>query len=112
MRVTVFGASGVQGAAQVAALSRAGHHPIAVSRNPKAANIDGNDIETCAADFTDTEALQRSIKDADAIFLNLPSTSFQPAEPTIAAARAVGEAAKQSPKKPLIIFKHFNASPR
>lgn len=104
MRVTVFGASGVQGAAQVAALSRAGHHPVAVSRNPKALTIDGNNIETCAADFTDTDALQRAVKDAEAIFLNLPSTSFQPAEPTIAAAKAVGEAAKQSDKKPIIVF--------
>lgn len=104
MRVTVFGASGVQGAAQVAALSRAGHHPVAVSRNPKPIIVDGKEIETCAADFTDAKALQRSIEDADAVFLNLPSTSFQPAEPTIAAARAVGEAVKKSPKKPLIIF--------
>lgn len=104
MRVTVFGASGVQGAAQVAALSRSGHHPIAVSRNPKPLSIDGKEVETCAADFTDAEALQRSIKDSDAIFLNLPSTSFQPAEPTIAAAQAVGEAAKKSSKNPLIVF--------
>ena len=104
MRVTVFGASGVQGAAQVAALSRAGHHPIAVSRSPKPLSIDGNEIETCAADFTDEDALQRAVKDAEAIFLNLPSTSFQPAEPTIAAAKAVGEAAKSSSKNPVIVF--------
>lgn len=104
MRVTVFGASGVQGAAQVAALSRAGHHPVAVSRSPKPLSIDGKEIETCAADFTDAAALQRCVKDAEAIFLNLPSTSFQPAEPTIAAAKAVGEAAKSSSKNPVIVF--------
>ncbi len=104
MKVTVFGASGVQGAAQVAALSRAGHHPIAVSRNPKPLKIDGKEIETCAADFSNSEALLRSMKDAETIFLNLPSTSFQPREETIASAKAVGEAAKESPNVKLIVF--------
>ena len=41
MRVTVIGASGDQGAAQVAALVHAGHRPIAVSRNPAPLAIDG-----------------------------------------------------------------------
>ena len=104
MRVVVFGASGVQGSAQVAALSRTGHHPIAVSRNPKPLSIDGKDIETFAADFTNPTALANSLRDAETIFLNLPSTSFQPAEPTIAAARAVGEAAKKIPSLRLIVF--------
>jgi uncharacterized protein YbjT (DUF2867 family) len=104
MKVTVFGASGVQGAAQVAGLSRAGHHPIAVSRNPKPLRIDGKEIETCTADFTDVDGLLRSMKDAEIVFLNLPSTSFQPAEQTIAAARAVGEAVKKSSNVKLIVF--------
>lgn len=103
-RVTVFGASGVQGAAQVKALAEAGHHPIAVSRNPKPVKINSKDVETFAADFSDAAALQGAVKDSEVIFLNLPSTSFQPAEPTIAAARAVGEAAKQTPSVKLIVF--------
>lgn len=103
-RVTVFGASGVQGAAQVNALVDAGHHPVAVSRNPKPLNINGKDVETYAADFTNHAALEGAVKDAEIIFLNLPSTSFQPAEPTIAAARAVGEAAKKSSSVKLIVF--------
>ena len=104
MRVVVFGASGVQGSAQVGALIRAGHHPVAVSRNPKPLSIEGKDVETFAADFSDHTALEKSVKDAEIIFLNLPSTSFQPAEPTIAAARAVGEAAKKTPTVKLIVF--------
>ena len=104
MKVVVFGASGVQGAAQVAALVRAGHHPIAVSRNPKPFSIDGKDIQTSAADFTDHAALEKSMRDAETIFLNLPSTSFQPAESTIAAAKAVGEAAKKTSSVKLIVF--------
>lgn len=103
-RVTVFGASGVQGAAQVTALIKAGHHPVAVSRKPKPLNIDGKDVETCAADFSDDEALETAVKDSEVIFLNLPSTSFQPAEPTIAAAGAVGEAARRTGSVKLIVF--------
>jgi len=76
MRVTVFGASGVQGAAQVAALARAGHQPIDVSRNPKPLEIDGVKVDTVAADFADHAALKRSVQDAEIVFLNLPSTSF------------------------------------
>ena len=104
MRVIVFGASGVQGAAQVAALIRAGHHPVAVSRNPKPFSIEGEDVEIFAADFSDQKALEASLQDANIIFLNLPSTSFQPAEPTIEAARSVGEAAKRTPSIELIVF--------
>lgn len=103
-RVTVFGASGVQGAAQVRALVQAGHHPVAVSRNPKPLNIDGKDVETYAADFSDATALEGAVKDAEIIFLNLPSTSFQPAETTIAAANSVGEAAKKTASIKLIVF--------
>jgi uncharacterized protein YbjT (DUF2867 family) len=44
------------------------------------------------------------MKDSDVVFLNLPSTSFQPAKQTIAAARAVGEAVKKSPNVKLIVF--------
>lgn len=103
-RVTVFGASGVQGAAQVTALVKGGHHPIAVSRSLKPLKIDGKDVETCAADFSNSNTLESAVKDAEVIFLNLPSTSFQPAEPTIAAARAVGEVAKKTPSVKLIVF--------
>lgn len=103
-RVTVFGASGVQGAAQVKALIKAGHHPVAVSRNPKPLEINGQNVETIAADFSDTEALDGAVRNSDAIFLNLPSTSFQPAEATIAAAKAVGEAAKKTSSVKLIVF--------
>ncbi|KAL2759932.1 hypothetical protein ACRALDRAFT_1079144 [Sodiomyces alcalophilus JCM 7366] len=103
-RVVVFGASGVQGAAQVAALARAGHHPVAVSRNPKPLTIDGNPIETFAADFTDEQAIARALEGAEVIFLNLPSTSFQPAEPVLAGARTVASAAAQTPSVRLVVF--------
>ncbi|KAK1764208.1 hypothetical protein QBC33DRAFT_561952 [Phialemonium atrogriseum] len=104
MRVVVFGASGVQGAAQVAAVARAGHHPVAVSRSPKPLQIDGQTVETAAADFTDQAALDSAVRGADIVFLNLPSTSFQEAEPVIAAAKAVGEAVMRAPSVQLVVF--------
>lgn len=103
-RVVVFGASGVQGAAQVAALSRAGHHPVAVSRNPQPLQIDGRTVETFAADFSDYEAIQKSLEGAEVIFLNLPSTSFQETATIIAAAETIGRAASSTPSVRLLIF--------
>ncbi|KAF2098067.1 NAD(P)-binding protein [Rhizodiscina lignyota] len=106
MRVVVFGASGVQGRAQVAVLARAGHDVVAVSRNPKPVEIDGRKVETAAADFNDEAAIYRILSGADVVFLNLPSTSFHPAEPIIAAAKTIGEAAKASSIRMLV----FNTS--
>lgn len=103
MRVVVFGASGIQGRHQVHALARANHSVVAVSRNPKPLLVDGRIIETFAADFTDTDAIHKVVQGADRIFLNLPSTSFNHSEPIIAAAKAIGEAAKHA-TIPLIVF--------
>src|SRR5438105_3994659 len=57
MRVVVFGATGDQGSAQVRALARAGHDPVAVSRRPQELAVDGRRIETFAADFADLPSL-------------------------------------------------------
>lgn len=103
-RVAVFGASGVQGAAQVRALALTGHHPIAISRNPKDLTINGTEIETAAADFADSNAIEAAIKTAEVVFLNLPSTSFQPAEPVIAGARVIAQAIKATPSVKLTVF--------
>ncbi|ETS73491.1 hypothetical protein PFICI_14437 [Pestalotiopsis fici W106-1] len=104
MRVVVFGASGVQGAAQVAALSRAGHDPVAVSRNPKPLDIDEKSIETFALDFDNAHGLDKVLEHGEIIFLNLPSTSFQTSEPVIAAAKKIGEAAAKASNVKLIVF--------
>ncbi|KAF2002324.1 NAD(P)-binding protein [Amniculicola lignicola CBS 123094] len=95
MRVVVFGASGVQGAHQVPVLARAGHTVVAVSRSPKPLLIDGKPIETAAADFSDTEGIQKVVSGADVLFVNLPSTSFNESEPILAATRLIGQAAKK-----------------
>jgi predicted dinucleotide-binding enzyme len=74
MRVVVFGASGVQGAAQVKALTDAGHTAVAISRNPKPLEINGTKVETVALNFDDEQGVADVLKDADVIFVNLPST--------------------------------------
>jgi uncharacterized protein YbjT (DUF2867 family) len=103
MRVAVFGASGVQGAAQVRALARAGHEPVAISRAPKPTSVDGRQIETLAVDFTNPRDIQKAVASAETILLNLPSTSFSPAEPILAACRTLGEEAKRAGTR-LIVF--------
>jgi uncharacterized protein YbjT (DUF2867 family) len=105
MRIVVFGASGIQGRHQVHHLARCGHRVIALSRKPAELppDIDSNTVQQVAADFVDTKAVQRAVKGADRIFVNLPSTSFNRSEPVIAAAKTIAEAAKRA-DVPLIIF--------
>jgi uncharacterized protein YbjT (DUF2867 family) len=103
MRIVVFGATGVQGSSQVNVLSHAGHDVIAISRNPAPLSIDGRKVEIVAVDFTNHEAILNPLKGADVIFLNLPSTSFNPSPPIIAATKAIAAAAKTS-NVSLIIF--------
>lgn len=103
MRVVIFGATGVQGAAQVNAAARAGHDVVAVSRNPKPTTVDGKQVETAAADFTDGEAIKKALKGADRLLVNLPSTSFHQAEPIFEGATLIGNAAKEA-GIPLIVF--------
>lgn len=104
MRVAVFGASGVQGAAQVAALAVAGHEPVAISRNPVPLTVDGKQIETAAADFSDAEGIKKAISGSEVVFLNLPSTSFQKSGPVIAGAKLIGEITAKTPSVKLLIF--------
>lgn len=104
MRVVVFGATGDQGSAQVRALARAGHHPVAVSRRPQALRVDDRPVETFAADFADFASLAAALQGADAVFLNLPSTSFQAAEPLVAAVDFLALAAAETPSVRLVVF--------
>jgi uncharacterized protein YbjT (DUF2867 family) len=104
MRVTVFGATGVQGSAQVRALAAAGHDPVAVSRAPEPWTIDGKEIETFAADYRDLASLAEAVVGSDAVFLNMPSTSFQAAAPLIAAVDVIARAAAASPTTKMLVF--------
>lgn len=112
MRIVVFGATGDQGSAQVRALVRAGHRPVAVSRHPKPWTVDGEIVETFATNYADLSGIPSAVKGADAIFLNLPSTSFQAAGPLIAVADAISKAAAASPTTKALIFNTSLPVPR
>jgi len=112
MRVTVFGATGDQGSAQVRALVRAGHQPVAVSRSPGSWSVEGSAVETIAADFADSHSLAQAVEGSQAVFLNLPSTSFQVAAPLVAAAETIALAAARSPSTRALIFNTSLPVPR
>lgn len=97
MRVVVFGASGIQGRHQVHHLARTGHTVVAISRTPKPlpSDISAQSVEQVSADFSDLPCISKAMQGADRIFVNLPSTSFNPFAPILDAARNIGNAAKR-----------------
>lgn len=104
-RVTVFGASGRQGMAQVAALKTAGYRVRAVARDPKPytrATFEG--AEVVAADYRDPASLDAACAGADFVFLTMPA--FAGAMGGMNNATNVGLAAKRAGVKRLI----FNTS--
>lgn len=104
MKIAIFSATGDQGMAQVRAVVAAGHKAVAISRRPDQADLPEN-VERVAADYADHDSLRCAIDGADAILLNLPSTSFHAAQPLIEATKVIAEAAAKT-AKPLI----FNTS--
>ncbi|WP_439532156.1 SDR family oxidoreductase [Polymorphobacter sp.] len=93
MKITVFGASGDQGQAQMRQLLAAGHQPLAAARDP--ASLDP-DWPAIVADYGDADSLRRAVAGAEAVFLTLPSTSFQKAQDVQAAAARVAEATRDA----------------
>lgn len=91
MKVIVFGGTGDQGAAQVRALVHKGHDPVCVSRSARPLSIDAKPIETRAADLNDRASVRAAMAGGEAVFLNLPSTSFQTAEPLLQATRWIAD---------------------
>lgn len=103
MKVAVYSATGDQGIAQVRALARSGHRAVAISRRPAKADLpDG--VERVAADYGDHESLRAAMDGADAVLLNLPSTSFQAAAPLIEAAEVIARAAAASDTVNILVF--------
>ena len=110
MRVLVFGATGDQGAAQVRRLRVHGHEPVAARRRAGRAkgrsNPDLVNVATVHADYAQPETLAQAIETArpDAVFLTLPSTSFQAAAPLIHAAEAIAGAVAKQPEVQTLVF--------
>jgi uncharacterized protein YbjT (DUF2867 family) len=85
-------------------LARTGHAVVAISRTPASLPSDITTAVThISADFTDLPSLSAALQKADRIFVNLPSTSFNPSLPLLHAASSIGRLAKEA-NVPLIIF--------
>ena len=103
MNITIFGASGDQGRAQMRQAIAAGHRPLAAVRDPARVDVNWRAI---AADYRDPASLRRAVEGADAVFLTLPSTSFQKADDVKAAADSVARAMRDVGVEMLV----FNSS--
>lgn len=76
VRVTVFGASGRMGQAQLRELHRAGFRARAVTRRPQWFEaLDLPTIEVCGGDYGDAGSLDRALEGADAVFYSPPPIS-------------------------------------
>lgn len=103
--VTVVGARGRQGLAQIRQLIAAGHAPRAVSRQVDGFAEQGLDgVQVVPADLDDEASLQRAFEGADAVFFTRPLMAIG-ADPVARAAR-VGRAAKAAGVRRLV----FNTS--
>lgn len=82
MNVTIFGATGQQGAAVVKEALRKRYTVKAVARSKeKIADFYGNDVEPAEADFNDAQSLKKAIDGQDAAFIHLPNPSDIPQPP-------------------------------
>lgn len=103
MKIAVFSATGDQGIAQVREAAAQGHEVTAISRNPTRADLPEG-VTPLAADYGDHDSLRRAMAGAEAVLLNLPSTSFQAAEPLLAAVRVIAETAAASDSLKVLVF--------
>lgn len=113
MHIAVLGASGIQGLHQVHHLAQQSHIVTAISRTPPTIppSIPSNRVTHIPADFSSLPALEDAFKGIDKVFVNLPSTSFNPSAPIIQGARNIALAAASSGVK-LIVFNTSMPIPR
>lgn len=94
-RLLVLGASGDQGRAQVLRALAAGHSVRVGLRDPaKAAALFGAAVEAVPLDFADAASLHAAMRGIETVLANFPSSSFNAAEPLLAAAAATGDSAR------------------
>jgi uncharacterized protein YbjT (DUF2867 family) len=89
--VTVLGANGVQGLAQIRQLRNAGYQLRGISRHQSETLAAMTDVEFRAADIFDETTLPAAFEGSDAVFINHP-VAFRTERPGMLA--AVGRAAK------------------
>ena len=103
--VTVVGARGRQGLAQIRQLRASGHEPRAVSRHPQTFHDpEFEGVTVAAGDLDDEASLKAAFRGSDAVFFTRPLMGLG-ADPVARAAR-VGRAAKAADVRRLV----FNTS--
>lgn len=103
-RLLILGASGDQGHAQVLRALAAGHSVRVGLRDPaKSSTLFGAQVQAVPLDFADAASLRAAMQGIDTVLANFPSSSFNAAEPLLAAAGATGESARGA-GVPLILF--------
>lgn len=103
-KITVFGASGRQGLAQVRRLLADGYRVRAVTRGNAFDGPHWFGVQTRSADYKDQASLEKACEGADAVFYT--SVAFSEQSKGLRFAKAVGAAAKAAGVKRLI----FNTS--
>lgn len=103
MKIAIFSATGDQGLAQVRAATAAGHEVTAIARRPEAVELPQG-VRPMPADYADHASLAAAIDGAEAVLLNLPSTSFQASEPLERATQAIAEAVAESDTVQMLVF--------
>lgn len=94
-RLLILGASGDQGHAQVLRALAAGHRVRVGLRDPaKAAALFGAGVEAVPLDLAEAGSLRAAMQGIDTVLANFPSSSFNAAEPLLAAAAATGASAR------------------
>ena len=104
LNVTVFGASGRQGRAQVRRLLDEGYRVRAVTRGHAFEGRDGFGVQTRAADYNDPESVKAACEGADAVFYT--AVAFSEQSKALRFTRAVAAAAKAAEVRRLV----FNTS--
>jgi len=104
-RVLVVGATGNQGAAQVAALLASGHSVLAATRGTRSASLPPG-ARKVRLDLLEPDSLFAAMAGVDTVFLNLPSASFTDPETILLGSENLLAAAKRTRPRRIV----FNAS--
>ncbi len=106
MRVLVLGATGDQGVPQVEALAAAGFSVGAACRDPARLGPLPSDAAPVHVDYACPETLRAAIMAHDAVFVTLPSSSFNDPDSLVRTAEHIGEFAAEGAARPVV----FNTS--
>jgi putative NADH-flavin reductase len=112
MRITVFGASGRTGTQIVRQALGAGHHVVAVVRDPSRLEVPGRpELRVVRASVTDPEAIRPAVENADAVVSALGPRGFGPTTVLSDGVRSILQAMDKTGVRRLIVISANGAYP-